>query len=95
MEYERVVIIVGLLRMGEEDSSSSFTDEDMDRAIDQAIADRLADGWEQDGLVRRDGPSAEIPVRRPGSGELGRQQIRALAHLLFSPIPGGDGAAEG
>lgn len=97
MDYEHFVTFVKLLRMGEDTSSSmiSFTEQDMDEAIDRALARYVAEGWEQDGPARRDGLNAGIPIRRPGSGELGRHQMRALAHLLFSPTPGGDRASDG
>jgi hypothetical protein len=87
MEHEHFVIFIKLSRMGEDDSSSTtaFTEQDMDEAIDRAVARYVADGWEQNGPVRRDGPNAEVPVRRPGSGVAGAAQLSALAHLILAP----------
>ena len=93
MDYERFVILVRLSRMGEVEPSFTFSKGDMDEAIDRALAARLADGWEQDGLVRRDGPSAEIPVRRPGGGEAGAAQHSALARHVLGPREADDGGA--
>lgn len=95
MEYEHCTTVLMLSTMGVDDASSTLTERDLEQAIERVTAERPGEGWERDGQVHRDDLSAAIPFRRPGSGERGRQRMRALAHLLFTPIPGGDGAAEG
>lgn len=85
MEYKHFTTFVKLSTVGVEDASSTLTEQDLDQAIERAAAERPEEWWERDGPVRRDGLNAEIPFRRPGSGELGGQQIRTLGYLLLVP----------